>query len=109
MQGSGGDADIDNRPVDTVVEGEGGTSSESNMETYKNLLYDTGSSNQVLCDNVEGWDGQTYLGLLNKEQLCIYFSYPIPQTENFMNSLDFKFKLTSQREYSGKCIKASDK
>ena len=37
------------------------------METYAllyvkerasgNLLYDTGSSNQVLCDNPEGWDG----------------------------------------------------
>ena len=37
------------------------------METYTlpyvkqtasgNLLYDAGSSNQVLCDNLEGWDG----------------------------------------------------
>ena len=52
-----------------------------------NLLHGTGSSNQVLCDNVEGRGGQTYLGLLNKEQLCIYFSYPIPQTGNFMISL----------------------
>ena len=23
-----------------------------------NLLYDAGSSNQVLCDNLEGWDGE---------------------------------------------------
>ena len=37
------------------------------METYelpyvkqparRNLLYDARNSNQVLCDNVEGWDG----------------------------------------------------
>ena len=23
----------------------------------RNLLHDAGSSNQVLCDNLEGWDG----------------------------------------------------
>ena len=38
------------------------------METYTspyvketasgNLLYDAGSSNLVLCDNLEGWDGE---------------------------------------------------
>ena len=35
LQGSNGYADIDSRLVDAVVEGEGGTSSESNMETYE--------------------------------------------------------------------------
>ena len=45
----------------------GGTNWESSMETCtlpcvkqiacRNLLHDAGSSNQVLCDNLEGWDG----------------------------------------------------
>ena len=48
-------------------EGESGMNGESSMETYTlpyvkqiangNLLYDVGSSNQVLCDNLEGWEG----------------------------------------------------
>ena len=48
----------------TVGEGESGMNGESSMETYTlpyvkqiangNLLYDVGSSNQVLCDNLEG-------------------------------------------------------
>ena len=67
MQSSNGDADLENRLVDTFGEGEVGMNSESSIETYTltyvkwiasgNLLYDTGSSNSVLCDNLEGWDG----------------------------------------------------
>ena len=34
LQGSGGDTDIENRLVDTVGEGEGGTNWETSMETY---------------------------------------------------------------------------
>ena len=34
FQGSNADTDIENRLVDTVGEGEGGTNWESNMETY---------------------------------------------------------------------------
>ena len=34
LQDSSGDADIENRPVDTVGEGEGGTNWGSSMETY---------------------------------------------------------------------------
>ena len=66
MQSSNGDADLENRLVDTFGEGEVGMNSESSIETYTltyvkwiasgNLLYDTGSSNSVLCDNLEGWD-----------------------------------------------------
>ena len=65
-QGSNRDADIEKRLVDTVGEGEGGTNWESSMETYTlpevkqiasgSLLYDEGSSNLVLCDNLDGWD-----------------------------------------------------
>ena len=64
LQDSNRDTDIKNRLVDTVREEEGGTNWESSMEIYKlsyvkqiaqaNLLYDSGSSNQVLCDNLEG-------------------------------------------------------
>ena len=66
VQGSKGDADIGNRLADTGGEGEVGTNWESSMETYTlpylkldsgKLLYDSESSNWVLCDNVEGWDG----------------------------------------------------
>ena len=54
------------RFVDPVWEGEGGQTNSS-IEIYtlwdvkqiagRNLLYDAGSSNLVLCDNLEGWDG----------------------------------------------------
>ena len=67
LQGGNGDADTENRLADTVGEEEGGTNGESNTETYMlpyvkqrasgNLLYETGSSDLVLCDNLEGWEG----------------------------------------------------
>ena len=54
MQGNNGDADTENRLVDTGGEGEGGTTGESRLETYLlpyikqiasgNLLYDSVSS-----------------------------------------------------------------
>ena len=66
MQGSSGDADIENVFVNTAWEGEGGMNKESSIETYTspcvkqiasgNLLYDAGSSNLVLCDSLEEWD-----------------------------------------------------
>ena len=53
--------------MDTVGEGEDGTNWESRTEAYTlphvkqiasgNLLYDTGSSNPVLCDKVGGRAG----------------------------------------------------
>ena len=56
MQGSSRDADIENRRVDTVGEGEGGMKGESSLDIYTlpyatqtasgDLLYDTGSSTQ---------------------------------------------------------------
>ena len=68
MQGSNGNTDIMNRLVDTVGEGDHGTNGEIGIETYilpyvkqiasGYLLYDTGSSKPVLCDNLEGWDGE---------------------------------------------------
>ena len=69
MQGSNGDPDTENRLVDTVGEGEGVPNKEISTETYTlpyvkqiagaggTLLYDEGSSNMVLCDYLEGWDG----------------------------------------------------
>ena len=55
LQGQNRDADIENRPLDTVGEGEGGMNRESSMETHTlpylnyiasgDLLYDSGSSN----------------------------------------------------------------
>ena len=60
MQGISGDAGIENRLMNKVEEGEGGTSWKSSIETYilpyvkeivsGNLLYDAGSSNPMLWD-----------------------------------------------------------
>ena len=65
--GHNGDADIENRLLDTVGEGDSGTNWESSIEEYTlsytkwidigKFLYDAGSSNLVLCDNLEGWYG----------------------------------------------------
>ena len=65
LKGSNRDADIENRLVDTVEEGEGWINWEHSIETYTlpyikhiasgNLLYYTGSSNPVFCDNLEVW------------------------------------------------------
>ena len=48
--------------------GEGGMDWKSNTETYTlqyvkqiasgNLVYDTGNPKPVLCDNLEGWEGE---------------------------------------------------
>ena len=67
MQGSKGDTDVKNRLLDSVGKEVGGMIWENSIETYtlpyvkyiasENLPYDTRSSNQVLCDNQEGWDG----------------------------------------------------
>ena len=73
MQGSNEDADIENRVVDTVEEGEGGLNGESIMERYTlsygkyiasgNLLYEYKELNPGLSEDLEGWkgvaDGQT--------------------------------------------------
>ena len=66
LQGSKRDADIKNRLLVTVGEGESEMTWESSIETYTlsyvkytasgNLLYDAG--NPKLCDNLEGWDGE---------------------------------------------------
>ena len=66
IQGSSEDTDLENRLVKAVWEGESGTSCKSSIETYalpyvkqitsQNLLYDPGSSNSMLCDNLERWD-----------------------------------------------------
>ena len=64
LQGSRGDADIENRPVDMVRGGEGGTNCESSIKTHilqyanqmasGNLLSDVGSWSLLLCDKLEG-------------------------------------------------------
>ena len=63
LQDRNRDAGIKNRIVDMVREGEGEMNWESNIETYTlpcvkqiasgNLLYDAGSSNLALCDNLD--------------------------------------------------------
>ena len=55
---------------------------QSDMETYTlpyvkqiasgNLLYDTGSSKLVRCDNLEGQVGQEVGGRLKRERACVY-------------------------------------
>ena len=64
MQGRNRDADTENRLVDTVREGEGGTNWESTMEMYTlsyvkqiasgKLPYNTGSSNQRYLEDCDG-------------------------------------------------------
>ena len=64
MQGSNGDADI---KTCGYSGGRRGWSDERVTETHTsryvkqrasgNLLYEAGSSNSVLCDNLEKWDG----------------------------------------------------
>ena len=62
MQGSNGNTATVKGLVDTAGEGEDGTNWESSIKHVYyhmekdngSLLYDTGSSNPVLCDNVEG-------------------------------------------------------
>ena len=79
MQGSKGDADRESRLVDTVGEGEDGMNSESSTETHTspyvsetasgNLLCDTGSPNQVLRGNPEGWEVG---GRIKRAGMCVY-------------------------------------
>jgi len=66
LQGSSGDADIENRLVDTVGEKRVGRIERIALKhilpyvkqiTNGNLLYNSGSSNSVLCNNAEGLDG----------------------------------------------------
>ena len=55
MQGSSGDADIENRLVDIIGKREGGTKRKSSMETYitickiykGNLLYDSAQTSAL--------------------------------------------------------------
>ena len=66
MQGRNGDADIENRLVDTIREGKSGTNGESRIDIYtlscvkqianKKLLYNNREPSLVLCDDLEGWD-----------------------------------------------------
>ena len=62
MQGSNGDADTANRPVDMGGEGEGGQVGKETCAPAKgkraagvNLLCESGSASPALRDNVEGW------------------------------------------------------
>ena len=66
MRGCNGSADIEKRLGDTVEDGEGGKTWESSTETYSlpcvkladgNVLYDAGSSNVMLCESLERWEG----------------------------------------------------
>jgi len=67
LQGSNGDTEIEKRPVDSSGDGEGETTRVSSINIYitrckiriasGNLLYDAGSSNLVICDNLEVRDG----------------------------------------------------
>ena len=82
LQGNNGDTDIENRPADRVMQGEGGKNLKSNIEIYTlpyikqiasgNLLYDTGSSNSVFCDNLEGRIGMGSGSMVQEgEDICV--------------------------------------
>ena len=66
LQDNHGDADRENRLVDTVREGESGTNWGNGMETYitvhkidseREFAGWLRELNPVLCDNLEGWEG----------------------------------------------------
>ena len=78
FQGSKGETDLENRPMDMEggEEGEGEMYGESNIEIYHticktacgNLLYDSGNSNRALWQ-AEGWVGREMGG---REHGCAY-------------------------------------
>jgi len=81
LQSSNRNADTETRLGDTVREREGGMNWKSNVKTNftlpyvkqiasRNLLYDKGSSNPVLCDKLEKWDGGG--GRFKREGTYIY-------------------------------------
>ena len=82
LQGSSGDADIENRLLDAVGKREGRMIWECSTEAClpyvkymagENLLYDTGNPKLVLCDNPEGWDGEGGLRGRGHMYTCCWF------------------------------------
>ena len=69
MQGSHGETDLENQPMDTGrgEKGEGEISGESNINSYNTICKIHSQREfavwlrelkQELCDNLEGWDGE---------------------------------------------------
>ena len=83
FQGSNGETDVENRPMDKAggEEGEGERYGESNIQIY-NTMCKTDSQwefaiwlrelIQGLCDNLEGWDGEGMRGGFRREGAWIY-------------------------------------
>ena len=79
LQGSKGDADIKDRLLDTVEEGEGGMIWESSIETLYITICKIDSQwafgvwlrkpNLMLCDNLEGWKVR---GRFKREGIYVY-------------------------------------
>ena len=82
MQSSNEDIDTENRLGDTAGKEEGGMNWEGSIGTKTlpyikwtvsgNLLYDTGSSNLVLYENFQGWDGVEGGREAQEEEVCVY-------------------------------------
>ena len=79
LQGSSGDASVENRFVDTVWEEEGGTNWKNSMERYITIckiesgnLLGNRELNSVLCDNLDLWDGKEVGGRFKKEGTYVY-------------------------------------
>ena len=76
------DTQTENKLVNTVGEGEGGTKWESSIGIYTlsrvkqtasgNLLHSTGSSAWMLCDDLEGRDEEWEMGERLKSEGYIY-------------------------------------
>ena len=68
--------------MDTAGKEEGGANWEGSTGTYTspyiewrasgNLLYDAGSSNLALYDNLQGWDGVEGGREAQKEEICVH-------------------------------------
>ena len=76
------DADIENRYVDTVGKGEGGTNWESRIDIYtlpcvkqtaSEKLSITQDGQPSACDDIEGWEwrGGEMGGRLKRKRICV--------------------------------------
>ena len=106
LQGGKRDADVENRPEDTVWEGESGTSWENSNEAYTSLcvkytargklLCNKGSSTQ--CDTYRVWDGGGGVGREHKRRgiyayLCLTHAVVWQKSTQHCKAITLRLKI----------------